>query len=159
MAHYAFLDENNIVTEVIVGRDEEEVVEGISNWESYYGDFRGQVCKRTSYNSYAGENLSGGEAFRYNYALLGYTFDESIGEHGAFIPPQPFNSWTLNLNTCLWEAPADYPDQRYLYDWDEESLSWIMKPESCILIAQTEAPLDQESYNWNVLEESWIKST
>ena len=158
MAHYAFLDENNIVTEVIVGRDEDEVVDGISNWESYYGEFRGQICKRTSYNSYAGNNLSGGEAFRYNYAEIGYTYDESKGTDGAFIPPKPFDSWTLNIETCLWEAPVAYPEDGYPYNWDENSSSWIMSPEACLLIAQSEVPNDNDSYNWNVAKESWIKT-
>jgi hypothetical protein len=76
MAHYAFLDENNIVTEVIVGRNEDEVVDGISDWEAHYGEFRGQVCKRTSYNG----NI------RRNYAGIGYTYDEA---RDAFIPPKP----------------------------------------------------------------------
>ena len=81
MAHYAFLDENNIVTEVITGRNEDEVVDGISDWETYYGNMRGQVCKRTSYNA----NI------RKNYAGIGYRYDETLD---AFIPPQPYPSWT-----------------------------------------------------------------
>jgi hypothetical protein len=90
MAHYAFLDENNIVTEVIVGRNEDEIVEGISDWETYYGEFRGQVCKRTSYNG----NI------RKNYAGIGYTYD-SVRD--AFIPPKPEEGdWELNEETCLW---------------------------------------------------------
>ena len=71
MGHYAFLDENNIVTEVITGKDENEVVEGISDWETYYGEFRGQVCKRTSYNTYHNEHKLGGTPFRKNYAGIG----------------------------------------------------------------------------------------
>jgi hypothetical protein len=76
MAHYAFLDENNIVTEVITGRNEDEVVDGITDWEKAYGDIRGQVCKRTSYNG----NI------RYNYAGVGYTYDPI---DDAFIAPIP----------------------------------------------------------------------
>jgi hypothetical protein len=76
MAHYAFLDENNIVTEVITGRDEWEEVGGITDWEKAYGDYRGQVCKRTSYNG----NI------RYNYAGIGYTYDPI---DDAFIAPMP----------------------------------------------------------------------
>jgi hypothetical protein len=76
MAHYAFLDENNIVTEVIVGRDEWEEVDGIIDWEKAYGDYRGQLCKRTSYNG----NI------RYNYAGIGYSYDPI---DDAFIPPMP----------------------------------------------------------------------
>jgi hypothetical protein len=76
MAHYAFLDENNIVTEVITGRDEWEEVDGITDWEKAYGDYRGQVCKRTSYNG----NI------RFNYAGIGYTYDPI---DDAFIAPMP----------------------------------------------------------------------
>lgn len=98
MAHYAFLDENNIVTEVITGRDEWEVVDGITDWEAYYGNFRGQVCKRTSYNG----NI------RKNYAGIGYKYD---ADRDAFIAPKPFDSWILNEETCQWEAPIAYPNE------------------------------------------------
>jgi hypothetical protein len=76
MAHYAFLDENNIVTEVITGRNEDEIVEGISDWEKYYGEFRNQKCVRTSYNA----NIRG------KFAVIGDTYDE---EQDLFISPQP----------------------------------------------------------------------
>jgi hypothetical protein len=91
MAHYAFLDKNNIVTEVIVGRNEDEVVEGISNWEEHYGNFRGQTCKRTSYNG----NI------RFNYAGIGMSYDE---DRDAFIT-QKANCHTeevLDEATCRW---------------------------------------------------------
>ena len=111
MAHYAFLDENNIVTEVIVGRDEWEVVDGISDWEAYYGQKRNQVCKRTSYNG----NI------RKNYAGIGFTYDEG---RDAFIPPKPFDSWLLDEDTCRWEAPIPYPEDGLMYQWDEEQGDW-----------------------------------
>jgi hypothetical protein len=115
MAHYAFLDENNIVTEVITGIDETELIEGLSP-EEWYGNFRGQVCKRTSYNG----NI------RKNYAGVGMTYDSILD---AFIPPQPFPSWTLNETTCQWEAPVARPvfdeaDPKF-YTWDEATTSWI----------------------------------
>jgi len=89
MAHYAFLDENNIVTEVIVGIDETETIEGLDT-ETWYGNFRGQVCKRTSYNG----NI------RKNYAGIGFLYDE---ERDAFIPPKPTeDDWELNEETCRW---------------------------------------------------------
>lgn len=93
MAHYAFLDENNIVTEVITGRDEWEEVDGITDWEQAYGEIRGQVCKRTSYNG----NI------RYNYAGIGYTYDPI---DDAFIPPMPTCGHTeLALNDQKrWEC-------------------------------------------------------
>ena len=102
MAHYAFLDENNIVTEVIVGIDETELIEGLDP-ETWYGNFRGQVCKRTSYNTYGNESIiEGGTPFRGNYAGIGYTYDEN---KNAFILPQPDSTWVLNQNTLLWEMP------------------------------------------------------
>ena len=111
MAHYAFLDVNNIVTEVIVGRDEWEVVDGISDWEAYYGQKRNQVCKRTSYNG----NI------RKNYAGIGFTYDEG---RDAFIPPKPFDSWLLDEDTCQWSAPIPYPEDGLMYQWDEEQGDW-----------------------------------
>ena len=110
MAHYAFLDENNIVTEVIVGRDEHEVVDGITDWEQAYGDIRGQVCKRTSYNG----NI------RYNYAGKGYTYDPI---DDAFIAPKPFASWILDSNK-QWQAPVQYPANGF-YLWNEEIGAWV----------------------------------
>ena len=118
MAHYAFLDENNIVTEVITGKNENE--ESI-NWEEFYGNFRNQRCKRTSYNTQAGVHLLGGTPFRKHFAQIGYTYDES---RNAFIPPKPFNSWVLNENTCLWNAPIAYPQDGNKYKWNEKTLSW-----------------------------------
>jgi hypothetical protein len=109
MAHYAFLDENNIVTEVITGRDEWEVVDGISDWEAYYGEFRGQRCVRTSYNN----NI------RKQYAGIGCRYDE---EADVFIRPQPFPSWTLDENHD-WQPPVECPGEDYV--WNEDSLEWI----------------------------------
>jgi hypothetical protein len=109
MAHYAFLDDNNIVTEVITGIDETELIEGLDT-ETWYGNFRGQVCKRTSYN----RNI------RKNYASIGYTYDEAID---AFIPQKPFDSWILNEETANWEAPTPRPEGNFR--WNEETLSWL----------------------------------
>ena len=110
MAHYAFLDSDNIVIEVIVGVDETELIEG-KDPETWYAEFRGQVCKRTSYNG----NI------RKNYAGLGFYFDEG---RDAFIPPKPYPSWLLNEDTCQWEAPIPYPDDDLMYQWDEEQGDW-----------------------------------
>lgn len=118
MAHYAFLDGNNIVTEVITGKNEGE--DGI-DWEQWYGEFRGQVCKRTSYNTSGGVHSTGGTPFRKNYAGIGYTFDEA---RDAFIPPKPFASWLLNEDSCLWEAPVAHPNDGGFYNWNEETQSW-----------------------------------
>lgn len=119
MAHYAYLDESNIVTQVIVGKDEGE--DGV-NWEAYYG------AVRTSYNTHGGEHANGGTPFRYNYAGIGYTLSnapEWAAQGGAFIPPQPFPSWTLNPDTALWDAPTPMPDDGNLYRWDEDTLTWV----------------------------------
>ena len=88
MAHYAFIDENNIVTEVITGKEENELLDGLSP-EEWYGNFRGQTCIRTSYNG----------KIRFNYAGIGYTYDETLD---AFIPPQCHEEAVLDEDTCLW---------------------------------------------------------
>ena len=121
MAHYAFLDENNIVTEVIVGKNENE--EGI-NWEEQYSSFRGQLCKRTSFNTIGGVHQLGGTPFRKNYAGIGYIYDET---RDAFIPIKPFNSWVLNEDTCLWESPVAYPTDGDKYTWNEEIKNWALQ--------------------------------
>ena len=119
MAHYAFLDSNNIVTEVIVGKNEGE---DSIDWEQHYGEFRGQACKRTSYNTMGGVHSNGGTPLRKNYAGIGYTYDVNLD---AFIPPKPFTSWTLNVTTCLWESPTPRPTDDKMYRWDEDTTSWI----------------------------------
>lgn len=118
MAHYVFLDENNVVTEVIVGKDEGE---GDIDWEQHYGEFQGQKCKRTSYNTRGGVHLEGKTPFRKNYAGRGFVYDE---QRDAFIPPKPFASWILNEETCLWEAPVAKPDDGKIYYWNETLQTW-----------------------------------
>jgi hypothetical protein len=122
MAHYAFLDESNIVTQVIVGKDEGE--DGI-DWEQHYGSFMGQTCKRTSYNTQGGVHSGGGTPFRKNYAGIGYSYD---AQRDAFIPPSPFASWVLNEDTCQWAPPIPYLDDGQAYEWDEPSGSWQPLP-------------------------------
>ena len=121
MAHYAFLDENNIVTEVITGKDENDLQDGITDWEVWYGDFRGQVCKRTSYNTRGGVHLTGGVPFRMNYASIGGQYDPV---RDAFIPVKPFPSWVLDEEKCVWEPPVERPTNGNYY-WDENTISWI----------------------------------
>ena len=116
MAHYAFLNENYIVTEVIVGKDESNY-----DWEAHYGQFRGQVCKRTSYNTHGGVHNSGGIPFRKNYAGIGYSYDP---QRDAFIPPKPYPSWILDETSCLWRAPVAVPQDGKQYAWNEASTSW-----------------------------------
>ena len=120
MAHYAFLDSNNIVTEVIVGKNEGE--DGI-DWEQHYGEFRGQTCKRTSYNTVGGVHKNGGTPLRKNYAGIGYTYDAG---RDAFIPPKPFASWILNETSCTWDSPTPMPTEAgKFYRWDEPTTSWV----------------------------------
>jgi hypothetical protein len=89
MAHYAFLDDNNVVTEVIVGRNELEIIDGISDWETYYENFRGQRCVRTSYNN----------KIRVRYAGIGMSYNEELD---AFILPKCHDEATLDEVTCDW---------------------------------------------------------
>jgi len=108
MAHYAFLDENNVVTEVITGIDETELIEGLDT-ETWYGNFRGQVCKRTSYNN----NI------RKQYAGIGFTYN---ADADVFIAPRPYGSWTLDENYD-WQPPTPKPKGDYY--WNEETQKWL----------------------------------
>lgn len=110
MAHYAFLNDKNIVTEVITGIDETEVIEGLEP-EIWYANFRNQKCLRTSYNG----------KIRKNYAGIGYKYDE---ERDAFIAPKPFTKWILNEETCQWEPPIPYPSDEQIYNWNNKLGKW-----------------------------------
>ena len=137
MAHYAFLNENNEVTEVIVGVDENvtqtdldgtEVGGTTEAWETFYSNFRGQTCKRTSFNAFKGKkrNLETGETieedgFRKNYAGIGMIYDQT---RDAFIFPQPYPSWQFNETTYDWHSPVAKPDLENDYNWNEATLSW-----------------------------------
>jgi hypothetical protein len=109
MDYYAFLDENNVVTEVIPGKTQWSEH---TNWEGWYGEFRGQVCKLTKM-----------DGFRKNHAGIGYTYDPTID---AFIPPQPFLSWVLNEDTCQWDSPVPMPTDGQRYHWEEATTSWVV---------------------------------
>jgi hypothetical protein len=107
MAHYAFLDENNLVTEVITGIDENELIDGVDP-ETFYGNLRGQTCKRTSYNSFGGKRknpetgtMTEEPGYRKNYAGIGYTYNEEID---GFVPPKDDESWVLDTETGLWNT-------------------------------------------------------
>lgn len=141
MAHYALLDENNIVVSVIPGRDEEESFD----WENLYSQETGMRCLRTSYNTYKGVHSSGGEPFRYNYAGIGMIYRDDLD---AFIYPSPFNGWVFDEQSMTWIAPEVKPDsikelrQKTLvingedkvieynaiildYYWDNDLVSWV----------------------------------
>lgn len=119
MAHFAQIDENNIVTQVLV-IDQETINTG------HFGD--PSTFVQTSYNTRGGVHYGqdgqpdNGVALRKNYAGIGYIYDP---QRDAFYSPQPYNSWTLNEETCFWEAPTSMPVDGKLYTWDEDTLSWV----------------------------------
>jgi hypothetical protein len=122
MSHFAKLNENNVVVFVTVGRQEDDGLE-----EELIAR-TGDLYRQTSYNTIGGVHYTNGEpsedqskALRKNYAGIGFTYDE---DRDAFIPPQPFESWVLNEDTCLWDAPVPMPEDG-MYTWDEETTSWI----------------------------------
>jgi hypothetical protein len=116
MAHFAQLDENNVVTQVIVVGNKDcsdaNGVEKESIGIAFCERLLGGTWKQTSYNG----NI------RKNYAGIGYTYNADID---AFVPPQPFASWTLNNDTAQWEAPTPMPDDGKMYNWDEATTSWV----------------------------------
>jgi hypothetical protein len=122
MAHFAKLNEDNIVEQVIVVHNEDAPNEtaGLSFLESV--KLEGN-WKQTSYNTFAGKHTLGGVAFRKNFAAVGYTYDE---QRDAFIMPSPHASWILNEETCIWEPPIPKPEVTALinWNWNEETLSW-----------------------------------
>jgi len=134
MAHYALLNSDNIVTQVITGKDETDTTH---DWEVYYGNVHSCTVKRTSYNTYGGQHKNGGTPFRKNYAGIGMIYDAS---RDAFMEPQPFASWSLNETTCYWEPPIPRPTEtdeekaaiKYYY-WDESvyqadnTKGWVLK--------------------------------
>jgi len=122
MSHFAKLDENNLVTFVTVGRQEDDGLEEELNART------GDVYRQTSYNTYGGIHYTDGEpsadqskALRYNYAGIGFTYDEN---RDAFIPPQPYPSWVLDEATCQWVAPIAYPAEGD-HVWDEQAGDWV----------------------------------
>ena len=122
MGHYAKV-QNGIVSQVIAAEAE--------FFDTFVDSSPGQWIQ-TSYNTKGGVHYGqdgepdGGEPLRKNYAGIGYTYDAA---RDAFIPPQPFASWTLNEITCLWEAPVAYPDDGNMYIWDEDTTSWVLEQE------------------------------
>jgi hypothetical protein len=125
MAHFAKLDENNVVVFVTVGRQEDDGL------EAELSERTGEVYKQTSYNTHGGVHYNPetgapsadqSKALRKNYAGIGYTYDEG---RDAFISPQPFPSWSLDEETCWWVSPVPYPDGDGRYVWDEEAGAWV----------------------------------
>ncbi len=130
MAHFAKLDENNVVVFVTKGRQEDDGLEAELTART------GDVYKQTSYNTRGGIHYTDGEpsadqtkALRCNYAGIGFTYDE---DRDAFIPPKPYDSWVLDETTCLWVAPIDYPADGGEYTWDEETGDWVEVPDEAV---------------------------
>lgn len=127
MAHFAKLDESNVVVFVTVGRDEDE------HAEDSLTERTGDTYKRTSYNTRGGVHYTDGEpsedqakAFRGNYAGIGFTYDETLD---AFISPQPYPSWTIDETTYSWVSPIPHPDDGEIYGWDEGQGDWVQLQE------------------------------
>lgn len=118
MAHFAEIDENNVVLRVLVVDDLHE-----ENGHAFLSETLGLggTWLKTSYNTAAGVHTLGGTPFRKNYAGIGYTYD-SVRD--AFIPPKPFPSWILNEESCVYEAPVAMPTDGAMYTWNEETTSW-----------------------------------
>ena len=123
MAHYALLNSDNVVEEVITGVDEtNELPEGVSSWEEAYTNVTGKTAKRTSYNTQNNAHNLSGSLFRGNYAGPGYTYDT---ENDVFIPPQPFASWTLDTSIWNWVAPVAKPSDGKYYYWVDSTQEWV----------------------------------
>ena len=118
MAHFAEIDENNVVTRVLVVSNDQED-RGHDFLSNDLG--LGGTWLKTSYNTVGGVHSNGGTPFRKNYAGIGFTYDS---DRDAFIPPKPFNSWNLNEDTCLWDSPVPYPTDGKMYTWNEDTTSW-----------------------------------
>lgn len=127
MAYYAQIDSTNTVVYVFGGRDEDDLAAGVTDWETYYAP-EGYTVKRTSYNTRGGVHYTDGEpsadqskALRYNYAGIGFTYDEN---RDAFISPKPYASWLLDEDSCTWGAPLPMPTTG-LWFWDESAGAWV----------------------------------
>jgi len=114
MAHFAQLDENNVVVQVVVVHNNELMINGVESEAkgiAFCQTLFGGTWVQTSYNG----------TMRKNYASVGFTYDRS---RDAFIAPKPYASWSLNETSCMWEAPTTAPDDGKIYYWNEETTSW-----------------------------------
>jgi hypothetical protein len=125
MAHFAKLGTGNIVEEIIVVSNDIATTEqdGINFLRNLYKDQHLPVIQ-TSYNTYGGVHNNNGTPLRKNYAGIGFKYDQ---QRDAFIAPKPFNSWILNEDTCIWEAPVSYPQDNNRYTWNESIINWEIK--------------------------------
>lgn len=118
MAHWAEINEQNTVVNVVVGDNNDS--NGDEGYQWLIDNLGGRWIK-TSFNTLEGKHLLGGTPLRKNYAAIGYTYDET---RDAFIAPQPYPSWLLNEETCAWYPPISFPVDEYYYVWNEETVSW-----------------------------------
>ena len=142
MSHFAKIDANNIVIEVIVA--EQPFIDSLPDKEKWI---------KTSYNTHGGKHLLGGDPLRKNYAGIGFLYDET---KDAFIPPKIFESWVLNEETCLWEAPVPYPTDMKNYIWDEEFLKWVIQEEEYNEDGTTLIDIKRYQLNSKLLKKSYI---
>ncbi len=155
MAHYSFINEDNLVVEVITGKDEYllgELPDGFTSWEEYYETKRdGLICKRTSKNTYRNQHSDENkEAFRGNFAGVGMSYDP---ENDVFIAEKPFDSWIIDESIWDWKAPVDIPDDandemdtsknQKMYLWNEDDQTWD-------LVA--EASYNETTKEWEAIE-------
>ena len=130
MAHFAEIDDSNIVLQVIVVDDKDTQDKSGNEVESvgakYLSDGFGGTWKRTSYNTYGGVHKLSGTPFRKNYAGIGFIYDET---RDAFYESNPYPSWTLNEDTCIWDPPTAHPDDGKFYTWNEDTQAWDEIPE------------------------------
>ena len=122
MAHFAKINESNIVTQVVVVNDSDG--NNDTDGQNFLNNLfkTTHTWKKTSYKTYGNTHRLGGTPYRKNFASVGFTYDSS---RDAFIEPKPYNSWTLNETTCLWESPVAYPSDGKSYDWDEDNRQWV----------------------------------
>ena len=122
MAHFAKINESNIVTQVVVVNDSDG--NNDTDGQNFLNNLfkTTHTWKKTSYNTYGNTHRLGGTPYRKNFASVGFTYDSS---RDAFIEPKPYNSWTLDETTCLWEPPVTYPSDGKSYEWDESNRQWV----------------------------------
>lgn len=136
MAHYAILDSENVVENIITGIDEDELdtlPEGFNDWEEFYSSrFDNKTVKRTSYNTFGGIHADDKTPFRGNYGTVGFIYYE---EQDMFLPPKPFESWIEDFDNYGWKAPIDKPNDTDNFGWVEEdyqednTTGWLLIPE------------------------------
>lgn len=149
MAHYAFIDENNLVTEVIVASEPTENY----NPETDIITPNGERVLKTSYNTYGGIHILGGDPFRKNYAGVGFSYDPELD---AFIPPKPYPSWVLDQETCFWNPPSQPPQGRVPHTWHEDTISWVPVKAVQDLLEQYPYPEDGVKYSFDYEANEWV---